>query len=729
MTLFLYFALLFSVRGVVSDPSNRPIEGARVSCGDTSTKTDERGQFSLEATAPGCMLTIAKVGFLGVTETASPDAEGKFELSLAPRSERVVVSATRSPILLEEAGVSASVITEQDLGQRQYPMVLDLLREVPGLSIMKTNRAGGQTSLFTRGGSSNSTLVLLDGVPLNEPGGQIDLAHIQSTGLERIEAVRGPGSVVCGAEASSGVIQLFSKCGDAEAKIPHGFFSYERGSFQTDRWSTGIDGGLFGRLDYALSAEQFHTVSEFQNDFYRNTTGTANIGFKLTEATRLRAVFREFDATVGTPNQIGYGLFDNDAFSRSRDAAFSLKLDDARGKRFVQRAMFNYHRLGNGFFDQRRDGPYTIAALVETIPGPRPLTYLVALVDPKLTTVAPPGLRLIKQTTSVFPFPSRFFTRRASFDYQATVTHRGGSLTGGYRYEDQGGVISKLDTGRRNNGFFLHDQYAITRRLFLTGGMRVENSSAFGTRFIPRGSASYLALGERGVLSSTWLHVSAGRGYTEPTLLQNFARESFYVGNTLLRPERTTSYEVGVSQEWLGRRMRTDVTYFRNSFTDLIAFLSGNPSTFKNIERSWGRGLETILKARVTRYLSFSGSYTLLYTRVTQSSSPRSNITGDGYELVRRPRNSGSVSTTIAGKRWVVVAGARFIGERQDADFYFGVNRNPGYTSAFGNASWQVTKHIAPYLRIENLANERYQEVLGYTSLARQFLGGVRVAW
>ena len=139
--------------------------------------------------------------------------------------------------------------------------------------------------------------------------------------------------------------------------------------------------------------------------------------------------------------------------------------------------------------------------------------------------------------------------------------------------------------------------------------------------------------------------------------------------------------------------------------------------------------METTAKVRATRYLSFSGGYTLLYTRVTQSSSPRSNVTGDGYELVRRPRNSGSVSTTISGKRWVVVAGARFVGERQDSDFYFGVNRNPGYTAAFGNASWQVSKHFAPFLRVENVANERYQEVLGYASLARQFLGGVRVSW
>ncbi|MEO8028108.1 MAG: TonB-dependent receptor [Bryobacteraceae bacterium] len=725
---FLYFALLFSVRGVVLDPSARPIEGARVSCGSAETNTDTEGLFHLDNAPDGCTLTIAKRGFLGVTQPAK-DAEIHVEMALAPQSERVIVSATRSPILLEESGVSATVVTEQELANRQFPMVADVLREVPGLSVIRTNRAGGQTSLFTRGGSSNSTLVLLDGIPLTDPGGQIDLGHIQSTGLERIEAVRGPGSVVCGAEASAGVIQLFSKCGDAEAKIPHGFVSYERGSFQTDRWSAGLDGGLLGRLDYALSAEQFHTVSEFQNDFYRNTTGTANVGFRLTEATRLRAVFREFDANVGVPNQVAFGLFDNDAHSTSRDSAFSLKLDDARGRRFLQRAMFNYHRLANSFIDQNIDGPYTIAGLVRTVLTPRPYVYLVALVDPAKTLTAPPGLRLVNQTTSLYPFGGEFFTRRASFDYQGTFTHRGGSLTGGYRFEDQGGIISNLNVSRRNNGAFLHEQYAITPRLYLTAGARVEHSTTFGTRFVPRASLSYHALGEHGPLSSTWLHVNAGRGFTEPTLLENFARESFYVGNPLLRPEKTASYEAGIAQEWLGRRIRADVTYFRNSFTDLIAFISGAPSTFTNIERSWGRGLETTVKARVHRYVSLAGSYTLLYTRVTQSSSPRSNITGDGYELVRRPRNSGAVSMTVAGKRWVVVGGARFIGERQDADFYFGANRNPGYTSAYGNASWQVTKHFAPFLRVENLANERYQEVLGYSSLARQFLGGVRVSW
>jgi outer membrane cobalamin receptor len=127
---------------------------------------------------------------------------------------------------------------------------------------------------------------------------------------------------------------------------------------------------------------------------------------------------------------------------------------------------------------------------------------------------------------------------------------------------------------------------------------------------------------------------------------------------------------------------------------------------------------------RVTRYLLLHAAYTRLYTRIT-----RSDLGDLGYELLRRPRNSGLVSLQLTPRRWTLMVGARVVGERQDNDFVFGVNRSPGYEYVYVNGSWQAARHFAPFLRIQNAADEVYQEALGYRSLSRNYTGGVRITW
>src|SRR5208283_2722548 len=118
---------------------------------------------------------------------------------------------------------------------------------------------------------------------------------------------------------------------------------------------------------------------------------------------------------------------------------------------------------------------------------------------------------------------------------------------------------------------------------------------------------------------------------------------------------------------------------------------------------------------RVTHYLALRGAYTKLYTKITNSSTP-----GEiGEQLLRRPKNSGSVSLELTPKRWMAIVGGRFVGERQDEDYVFGANRNPGYQYVFADASYQVTKNLMPFVRIQNALNEQYQEALGYSALSR----------
>ncbi len=715
MTPFL-FLLLSIVRGVVLDPAGRPVEGAKIACGTETSTTDSRGRFELPS---ACVATIDKPGFASKTEALSEAKEAEIKLTLASISDRVLVTASGTPVALEEAGVAASVFTTRDFEARQYPFVEDLLRDVPGLAVVQTGRNGGLTSVFARGGDSDTAMVLLDGIPITDPGGSFDFAHLTSNGLDRVEAVRGPESALYGAEGSSAVIQMFTRHGDAESLRPHASILYERGSFSTDHWSATIDGGLARHLDYALTADQFRSTGEFANDAYRLTTGTANIGYHFSDSTVLRAVFREFDSYTGIPGQVAYGLTDTAANERARDSALSVRFDDARGKRFTQKVVFGYHRYRTRDIDTSDGDPFTIAALTRTVPGDIPRTYLVALV-PASTTVAPPGTSLSTYTYYPFAYDSAFEADRTNVQYTGTLTHKGGALTFGYEYERQAGVISAADVARSDNGLFLSDQFALTPRIYLTASARYQQSSTFGSEFAPRGAITFR------LPTETFLHFSASRGIKEPSLLQNFAAESFFVGNPALKPETTTSYEAGLSREWLSRRLRTELSVFRNSFHDLIEYDSAVfPGTWQNVDRSWARGAEASANLRITRYLAMRGAYTKLYTRITNSAT----VSEIGQELLRRPRNSGSVSLELTPRRWTVVAGGRFVGERQDEDFVFGINRNPAYQYVFVNVSYQATRHVTPFVRMQNALDQQYQEALGYAALSRTTTGGLRITW
>jgi vitamin B12 transporter len=712
------FLLLSIVRGVVLDPAGRPVEGAKIACGPETSTTDAYGAF--EFSKP-CLATIDKPGFAKRTAALSDGAQyAEIKLALAPMSDRVLVTASGSPIAMEEAGVAATVFTTSDFEARQFPFVEDLLRDVPGLSIVQTGRNGGLTNLFARGGDSDTAMVLLDGIPVTDPGGNLDFAHLTSSGLDRLEVIRGPESALYGAEASSAVIQMFTQHGDVESQIPHGSLFYERGSFSTDHWSGTLSGGLAKRIDYAFTADQFRSTGEFENDAYRITTGTANIGYHFSDSTILRAVYREFDSYTGIPGQVAYGLTDTAALETVRDSGLSVRLDDARGKRFAQKVIFGYHR--NSTTDVDNSNPndaITIAALTRTVPGPIPYTYLVSLV-PLSTTVAPLGTSLSTYTYYPYPYNDLTVSDRTNVQYQGTLTHPGGALVFGYEYERQAGDISALNVSRSDNGLFVSDQYALTSRIYLTASARYQQSSAFGSEFAPRGAVTFR------LPTETFLRFSASRGIKEPSLLENFAQAGYYVGNPALKPEATQSYELGLSREWLSRRLRTELSVFRNSFHNLIEYDSSvYPGTWQNVDQSWARGVEASANLRITPYLAVRGAYTKLYTKITASNDP----TEIGEELLRHPKNSGSVSLELTPKKWTVVAGGRFVGERQDEDFVFGVNRNPGYQYVFVDATYQATKNLAPFIRIQNALDQQYQEALGYAALSRSATGGLRITW
>src|ERR1700758_4544621 len=162
-------------------------------------------------------------------------------------TEPVVVSATRFDIPLDQSPASVSVISSEDLEQKQIQRVSDALREVPGLSVVQTGTAGQLTSVFTRGLRSEHTQVLLDGIPINQGlAGLFDFANLTVDDIDRVEVVRGPQSTLYGPRALAGVIQLFTRRGDGTPGVT---VSAEGGSYGTFREALESDGKI-DQFDY-----------------------------------------------------------------------------------------------------------------------------------------------------------------------------------------------------------------------------------------------------------------------------------------------------------------------------------------------------------------------------------------------------------------------------------------------------------------------------------------------
>jgi len=246
------------------------------------------------------------------------------------RLRDLVVTATRIPAPASTIPQSTTVIDGADLRDRGVHFVLDALREVPGMTIVQTGSYGAVTSMFLRGGASDDVKVLLDGVPLNRPGGSIDLANLTTADLDRIEIVRGPASVLYGADAVSGVVQLFTRRASGRGSVD---VDARGGTFGTS--DVSMHGSVVRpKFNVSVTGTRFGTDGSYAfNDGYRNAVGAVRAAVDDVAGARAVVTARYGDSKAHFPTDGGGALVDHNQYSTEQSLATGLELSRPLGRR------------------------------------------------------------------------------------------------------------------------------------------------------------------------------------------------------------------------------------------------------------------------------------------------------------------------------------------------------------------------------------------------------------
>lgn len=708
----------------VVDPHSAAIAGARVSLlaenqttplkilttsseGLVSATNLGEGNYRVEVLAPG---------FAAYSTNLKLPADANFTatLSLGTVTETVVVSATRYPLPVNETGASVSTLESGELTNMQPVALSDSLRVLPGAVVSATGQRGALASLFVRGGESTYNKVIIDGVPVNEPGGTFDFGVVPLEGVDRLELLRGAQSTLYGSDAMTSVVQLFSQTGSSST--PEIVFGADGGNLWTAHGFASV-AGAHGIFDYNVYADQFNTTGQGINNDYSNSLQGTNLGARLSSFAFLRVRVRHANSRTGVPgewNFNGNALLPPDAneFARQNNLLGSAELTIAGPSHWQHRFLgyeYNHHTLNE-----------------EPFSGPA--------CDP-----------------ANFDFTGCYFSdvvhvNRAGFNYQGDYTPLAWlQTTVGYEFEDENGNFNSTFVNNDPNGDFAQDfthglrlnhaiflQQRLTRgRLSLVAGFRYAHNTSFGDRVVPRVAASYLVLRGGQIFSGTRLRFAYAQGIKEPSFEQSFGITGTFpaLPNPNLKAEENRSYEAGFEQALFSGRYAFSALYFNNQFRNQIEF-TVDPVTFQssylNLNRSMAQGAEVEFKGSLTSHLQLDSSYTYDSTQILDApGAAPPNATGE--PLLRRPKHSGTLILNYLGTRWGGDVTGSFVGRRPDSDFLgLGFDHTPGYALVNVGGWYNVHPRITVYANIENLLNRHYEEVVGYPALHLNFRAGLR---
>ena len=608
--------------------------------------------------------TAAFAASANAQETAA-----SFDTNTVPTMPPVVITGTRIPTPPENTASPVTVITRDEILATQQRLVADVLRAETGVDIVRSGQPGGNTSLFLRGANSSHTLVLVDGIRVNNGfNNAFDFSQLAVDNIQQIEILRGPQSTLYGSEALGGVINIVTKRAEGP---PTGSVQGEYGSFNT--WLTrGSFAVREGKVSISADASYAASDGDRINSDSDALNLSAHAGYDFCSKFRASVLATYLKSDAGAPN---------DRFT-----------DDPN--------------------DRYKNENWLVGLTLEADPTPWWNSKLV------LSHARERGTFLQPPPNPPFMFgdyASETVAYRDQADFQNIFTPADGHkiLVGG-TFEDASADYTDnynaFDRSVDTRSAYAQYEFSPHARVTLTAGGRVDDSDAFGTHGTYRFGSRYTV-----PRTETILRANVGTGFRAPSIAQLYY--PFY-SNPDLKPEESLGWDVGFEQPLAKEKLRVGATFFHNDFDDLIA-----PSgfTIKNVSRARTLGIETFVRWMPLTNLTLRAAYTWL--------DAEDLTTGD--RLMRRPEHRGNFSANYAFLPGLTAnLNLAVIGERPDSYFdntTFATTkvRVPGYTKLDLALRWQATKHLEVYARAENLLDEDYEEIFGFPALGRFFGAGV----
>jgi vitamin B12 transporter len=592
-------------------------------------------------------------------------------------ADDIVVTASGIEQPRDQTGQAITVIDAGTIARRQTIDVVDLLATTPGVRFSRTGSTGSATGVSLRGAETTQTLVLIDGVKVNDPSGigdGYDFGPLLTGNIRRIEVLRGSNSVVHGSQAIGGVVSLTTATPAegfaADAAAEYGYSDTTSARADVSGTAGAVSGGVGAawlRTDGISSA-----ASGTEKDGYKNFAGNARLKVALGDALSLdlRGYYIH--------SNLDYDSF----FGPPADSADVAKLDQYVGYAGLNLALF--------------DGRFTSRAAVTWLRNDRDYYF-------------------VRGTAPDYGYSGS----NLRFEYQGVVAPiEQAKLIFGYEHErpdyDFFGFGS-TDSQRAN----IDSVYALgivqpLAGLSLTGGVRHDDHSQFGGATTLGANANYSPNG-----GATNVRASYGEGFKAPSLYQLY--DSFS-GNAALRPERSKSYDLGIDQSLADGRAVMSLTAFVRNTTDQINY---DNATFKygNIDRTRAKGVEATLALRPVDALNVTASYSYIDAR-DRSGRPAF----DGKRLPRRAEQAISLS---ADYDWSFGLSTGATLTLVDDSFDDAANLVPldGYALAGIRASFPVGGHVEIYGRVDNLFDADYATAAGYGVYGRAAYGGVRLSF
>mgnify|MGYP001568374187 FL=1 len=587
--------------------------------------------------------------------------------------KEVVVSATKIEEPVEETTSDVVVIKGEDIKEMNVEFVPDVLKNIPELNLIQNGGAGKQATVILRGGSSNHTMVMIDGVKVKSTTtGSFDFSGINVDDIERIEIIKGPQSTLYGSEAMAGVINIITKKGKGKPKIEA---SFEGGSFGTYKPSVTVSGGD-KKYDYRLTGSYFYTdgisaaKQGIERDGYKNASLSGKLGFRPTEKLELEISGKYY-------------------YDRSELDAFGV--DDLN---YVQHG--NHYMLsgkGKLYLFNTWEQILTVSTIKDSLKYRDPDT---SYNNSDIIT----GMDTIDWQHNLY-FSERYI------------------LTAGAEYRDEKGENKGVfDKVVDNKALYLNNKLKfLNDDLIINAGLRYDDHETFGSETTYRIGGIYnikpAAIKIKG---------SYGTGFRAPTLNELFYQDSWgSSGNLNLKPEKSNSWEIGVEKDIVKDVASLSITYFDQNYKDLIDWVETPPASWQytpqNIAKAEVKGIEAGASLKIIEGLTLKSSYTNLDTENKET----------GKRLPRRPKDKFNMTVEYVKGDAAILAGYTFVGEAYDDAANSEKKKLASYSLINLSSSYKLTKNIKLFGRIDNLLDEDYETAKDYSTPGFSAFAGIKV--